>query len=92
MTKKDLTSYQQGAVARYYDNIDAIKLQRLQEIVTELYLAETEAKKKRLWEQAAKAMMQIKVPKGIMAHILEKRSAEVLAENINDWLRQAARK
>ena len=87
MAKKDFSKYQQGVVGRYYENLGAIKLQALQEIVTELYLAPNENKRQRLWERAAKAMEQLKVPEKIIRHILEQRSPEVLAANVEDWLK-----
>lgn len=36
----DYTPYQQKIIKRYYDNQDSIQLQRLSELVGELYLAE----------------------------------------------------
>ena len=36
----DYSPYQQKIIKRYYRNYDAIKLQRLSELTTELYLAE----------------------------------------------------
>ena len=38
-----------------------IALTRLQELVTELYLADTDAKKKRLWQQVEKALNKLKI-------------------------------
>ena len=40
MAKRQLTGYQKGIVKRYYENREAIALQRAQELVTELYLTE----------------------------------------------------
>ena len=48
-----LTRHQQGIVKRYYDNADTIALQRLQEIVSDLYLGSDGAKADRLWKSAA---------------------------------------
>ena len=61
-------------------------LQKLSEIVTELYLADTEDKKSRLWQRAYKAMVNLKVKPAIITHIMEKKSAEILAKNLQDWL------
>ena len=35
----EYSKYQQKVIKRYYDNRDSIALQRVQELVTELYLA-----------------------------------------------------
>ena len=44
----DHTPYQRKLISRYYDHRDTILLTRLQEIVTDLVLAESEAKTRRL--------------------------------------------
>lgn len=43
------SKYQQKIIKNYYENREAISLQRLSELVTELYLAEGK-KRKRQWE------------------------------------------
>jgi hypothetical protein len=67
-------------------------LQRLSELVTELYLADTEPKRKRLWERAEKAMGQLEIPAEIIGHIVEKRRVEILAKNLQDWLKSSGNK
>ena len=86
MAKRAYTKHQQDIIRNYYENRDAIALQRLGELVTELYLAETEAKKKKLWERVEKAMAQLKVAPAIASHIIQKKDVEVLARNLKDWL------
>jgi len=93
MAGQEYTKHQRKIIERYYENLDTIMLTKLQELVSEIYLAE--GKKKRLdqlWDRADKAMTHIGVPSEIKAHILAKRSPEILAKNIEDWLRQAGRK
>jgi len=86
MAKRAYTKHQQDIIRNYYENRDSIALQRLGELVTELYLAETEAKKKQLWERVEKAMAQLKVTPAIASHIMQKKDVEVLARNLEDWL------
>ena len=45
----EYSKYQQKVISRYYDNRDAIALQRAQELVTELYLSEGKKRQKH-WE------------------------------------------
>jgi hypothetical protein len=85
MSKKELTSYQKGVIDNYYANLDTICLQRLGELVTELYLAEGEKKKERLWQRVHKAMVNLKIPPAIIAHIMDKHDVQILAKNLNDW-------
>ncbi len=82
----DYTPHQRRIIERYYDNRESIALNRLSELITDISLAETEAQKDRLWKRVAAAMRNLKVPESIAAHILQSRSAEVLAENLKDWM------
>jgi len=61
-------------------------LGKLSELVTELYLADTQARQNRLWQRANKAMVKLKVPPAIIYHIMEKKDVEILAKNLQDWL------
>lgn len=92
MGKREYSSYQHGVIGRYYDNLDTIKLQRLGELVTELYLAKNTPKEDRLWEQVHKAMTQLQIKPAIIKHIMQKRQVEVLALNLEDWLKKANKK
>ena len=86
MAKTDRSKYQEGVISRYYDNLDTIMLQKLGELVTELYLADTKAKQQRLWQRAHKAMVKLRVPPAIIDHIMTKKDVQILAKNLKDWL------
>jgi len=92
MAKRDYSAHQKGIISQYYRQLDTLMLQKLQELVTELYLAETEAKKKRLWDRAHKAMINLKVTPQIVEHIMAKRNVEVLAKNLQGWIAESGRK
>lgn len=92
MAKNERSAYQKEVISRYYDNLDTIMLQKLGELVTELYLADTAAKKERLWQRAHKAMVKLKVPPAIINHIMQKRNVEILAKNLQDWLAKQKKK
>ena len=87
MGKQEYSKHQQKVIRRYYENLDAIKLNQLQELVTELYLAQNSKKEDRLWERAEKAMQQLKIKPSIIEHIMQKRQVEILAVNLQDWLK-----
>lgn len=89
MAKKEHTSYQKGIISRYYENLDSIMLAKLQELVTELYLADSQKKADRLWERAEKAMTKMKIKPELIDHIMKTRSVEILAKNVEDWLKIA---
>lgn len=86
MAKNDYSQYQKAVISGYYNNLDTIMLDKLGELVTELYLADTKARQNRLWQRANKAMLKLKVPPAIIDHIMEKKDVEVLAKNLQDWL------
>jgi hypothetical protein len=92
MTKGEYSSYQGGVINRYYDNIDNIMLTKLSELVSELYLAKTDARRKQLWQRVNKAMENLKVKPGIIRHIMEKQDIEILAKNLQDWLAESRKK
>ncbi len=78
MGMQDFTRSQQGIIKRYYDNIDGISLQKLGELVTELYLAEGK-KREKLWKTAVSAMQKLGVPQTRIDLLVAKNSPEALA-------------
>ena len=76
---KDLSNYQRKIVNRYYENLDTITLQKLGEIVTDLYLADSPKKIDQLWARAEKALAKAD-PQGKRApRIIETRDIKALA-------------
>ena len=92
MAKNERSAYQKEVISRYYENLDTIMLGKLGELVTELYLADTPAKKDRLWQRAHKAMVKLKISPAIIDHIMKKRNVEILAKNLQDWLANTKKK
>ena len=62
MAKNEYSQYQKDVISNYYLNLDTIMLSKLGELVTELYLADTQTKQNRRWQRARKAMIKLKVP------------------------------
>ncbi|MGE5296003.1 MAG: hypothetical protein ACM3VT_14355 [Solirubrobacterales bacterium] len=92
MAKQEYTAYQQGIISNYYNQLDTIMLNKLQELVSELYMADTDAKKKRLWDRVQKAMIKLKIPPTVGEHIMGKRDVQILAKNVQEWYIQSTRK
>ena len=92
MAKGDRSEYQADVISRYYGNLDTIMLQKLGELVGELYLADTDKLRDKLWQRAEKAIVRLKVPPAIIDHIMQKRDVEILAKNLQDWLKKSKRK
>ena len=55
------SNYQDRVIRNYYQNRDEIMLQRLGELVTDLFLAEGKAKT-RLWKRVGEVLEKLKVP------------------------------
>jgi uncharacterized protein YaaW (UPF0174 family) len=86
MTQRNYSAYQQKIISNYYKNMDTIALSRLQDLVGQLYLAQTESQQDKLWKRAQKAMDQLKIPEPVKNNILRQKNVEVLAKNLQEWL------
>ena len=87
MAKQEYSAYQQKVISNYYEHMDTIQLTKLQEAVTELYLADSDKKKQRLWARVEKALTKLKIKPAIKARILETQDVQILAQNLQQWLR-----
>jgi len=81
--KNDFTPHQQKIIKRYYDNLDTIQLQRLSELVSELYLAEGK-KRQRLWKSAASMLQKLEIPATRIQHIVQKDDPALLASLVGE--------
>jgi hypothetical protein len=81
--KRDYTAHQQKIIKRYYNNLDTLSLQRLADLVGELYLSEGK-KKEKAWENAQRAMENLKVPESRIAHLMQRRDPALLAELVKE--------
>jgi hypothetical protein len=77
------TPYQQKIIKRYYQNFDAIKLQRLSELATDLYLVEGK-RRERLWSQVEESLRKLELPAARIAHLLEKREPALLVDIVKE--------
>jgi hypothetical protein len=79
----DYSPYQQKVIRRYYDQQATIQLQRLANLVGELYLAKGK-KLERAWESAAAAMQKLGVPQSRVDHILKQGNPALLAQVVKE--------
>ncbi|QVL32105.1 hypothetical protein KIH39_25260 [Telmatocola sphagniphila] len=82
---ENYSPYQQKVIKNYYANIDKVSLQRLSELVTELYLAEGK-KKDKLWQTAATTMKKLEVPQSRIDHITSKADVTLLAGVVKELM------
>ena len=75
----DRSKYQQKVINNYYQNREGIALQRVQELVTELYLSEGK-KRDRNWEHLAGHLEKLGVPKSQIDHLVAQDNPELVAK------------
>jgi hypothetical protein len=63
------SSHQDRIIRNYYQNQDAIMLQKLGDLVTDLFLAEGKAKD-RLWKRLAAVLTNLKIPDDQIQHLI----------------------
>jgi hypothetical protein len=68
-----------GAINRFYEHADTRNLTQVQELVTELYLAEGAAREK-LWKKAGEVLARLGVPDAKTAPVLTAKDPKMLAE------------
>jgi hypothetical protein len=81
----DYSKHQQGIIKRYYASLDKIQVQKLAELVTELYLAEGK-KREKLWKAAAAAMERIGVAKERIDHLMARQDAALVAKLVKELM------
>lgn len=77
-----LSNYQKKIVNRYYEHHGTIKLTQLQELVSDLAVAETDKAKDKLWARADQALSTLDIDKAKAVKIIEARDLKALAEFI----------
>lgn len=81
MAMENYSRYQQSVIKNYYQNRDNVSLQRAQELLTDLYLAEGK-KREKVWDSLFTHLERLGVPNDQMQYLKEKRSPELIAQLI----------
>ncbi len=79
------SKYQQKIIKNYYDNRGAISLQRLSELVTELYLAEGK-KREQQWKYIVSALEKLGIKPQRIAHLREQDDPTLLAKLVEELM------
>ncbi len=82
------SNYQDRIIRNYYENRDTIMLQRLGELVTDLFLAEGKAKV-RLWKRVAEILEKLKIPKDKIQHLVRSDNPTLVANVLKKLLEEA---
>lgn len=79
------TKHQQKIIRNYYENREAISLQRLSELVTELYLAEGKSRQ-RQWKFIVAALEKLGLPDKRIQHLREQDNPALLAKLVEELM------
>ncbi|MGR3218294.1 MAG: hypothetical protein ACUZ8H_00570 [Candidatus Anammoxibacter sp.] len=80
---RQYTKYQQNVIKGFYDNFETIKIQKLSELVTSMYLETSEKKKENGWKLIKKTLLDLKVNEYQVGLIMEEKNLELLAKKIS---------
>ncbi|MFG0275420.1 MAG: hypothetical protein ACF8QF_10225 [Phycisphaerales bacterium] len=81
---REYSKHQKGIINRYYEHRDTIASGKLAELVSELYLATTDAQRKRLWTRVEQALRTAQAEPARMARVLESQDVQLLAALVAD--------
>ncbi|MBC7854767.1 MAG: hypothetical protein IAF94_15150 [Pirellulaceae bacterium] len=84
----DYSKFQQKVIKRYYDNRDDIALQRVQELVTELYLSEGKKRTKH-WDSVALHLGKLGVKPDVIDHLRKQDKAELVASLVKKLIEKS---
>ena len=82
---QEYTKHQQKIIKNYYQNREAISLQRLQELVTELYLAEGKKREKQ-WEYIVATLQKLGLTQKRIEHLRAQDDPQMLAKVVEEML------
>lgn len=77
--------YQEKIIKNYYQNRDAIGLQKAQEAVTELYLSEGK-KRATVWKRLESHLEKIGLPADQIAHLRSEDNPALVAEVLEKYV------
>ena len=77
---RSFSAYQQGIIKRYYENKEDLSVQKLGEIISDLYLETSLPKTNRLWASAQAALLNLGANQAQVEKIVKDRNLQALAK------------
>ena len=84
---KHHSKHQQKIIRNYYENRESISLQRLSELVTELYLSEGKGREKQ-WKFIVSALQKLAIPADRIEHLRKQDNPALLAKLVEELIAQ----
>ena len=82
---RQYTKFQQKVIKNFYDNRESISLQRLSELVTELYLSEDKGRE-RQWKYITAALQKLGLPASRIEHLQKQDDPKLLAKLVEELM------
>lgn len=82
---QEYSKHQQRIIRNYYQNREAISLQRLQELVTDLFLAEGRGRE-RQWDRVVAALEKLGIPEKRIRHLRSQDDPQLLAKLVEELM------
>ena len=79
------SNYQEKVIKRFYKNRDQIATQRLQEAITDLYLAEGK-KRQQMWKRVATHLQTVGVAEKTIDHLIKQDDPAAVAKLLEELL------
>lgn len=81
MGMENYSRYQQSVIRNYYKNQDNVSFQRVQELLTDLYLCEGK-KREKVWDSLFSHLEKLGVPQDQIGHLKSEKNPELVAQLI----------
>ena len=81
---KGYTEYQKKAIRNFYENKDLRLIQKLGELVSDLYLETSEKKKESGWNKIRKMLIDLKVHPNEMEFLTKDKNLAVISKKLAD--------
>jgi hypothetical protein len=82
------SKHQDRVIRNYYQNREAIAIQRLQELITELYLSEGK-KRERHWKNVATHLAALGIKQAQIDHLIKADNPELVANLVKKFMHKA---
>jgi hypothetical protein len=84
MNEKGYTKYQQKAIRNFYDNKDLRLVQKLGELVSNLYLETSDKKIDTGWKKVKKMLTDLKVHPGEVEYLTKDKSLSMISKKLDE--------
>ncbi len=82
------SAHQERIIRNYYKNQDAIMIQRLGDLVTDLFLAEGKARV-RLWKRVTVTLEKLEIPNDQIQHLVQSDNPTLVANLLKKLLEKS---